>query len=242
MEKEKLFDKLVINEIKTQSDFLADKIKEMIVSRELDDGFVFPNENEFCKKLNVSRSTLREAYKILDTQGFIRRTKHGTYIKCREDIAKQGNFMASLELADNRELIEFVCALEPEAVFLAAKNIDEEGITRLEALMNECEEVADNWRELLVKNYEFHAYIRSLANNNLITSALTAYYDIFNQQIIENIYSRSTDTSAFRKESLQQHRELFHAIKNHEAEKAKNIAYDHLSYDIYELQFKTSKN
>lgn len=233
MEKEKLLDKLVVNEIKTQSDFLADKIKEMIVSRELDDGFVFPNENEFCKRLNVSRSTLREAYKILDTQGFIRRTKHGTYIKCREDIAKQGNFMASLELADNREMIEFVCALEPEAVFLAAKNIDEEGIIKLESLLNACEDAVD-WRELLVRNYEFHAYIRGLANNNLITSALTAYYDIFNQQIIENIYSQNKDTSGFRTKSLQQHKELFDALKNHEAEKAKNIAYNHLIYDIEE--------
>ena len=60
MENDKLLDKLVINEIKTQSDYLADKIKNMIVSREFHDGFVFPNENEFCKKLNVSRSTLRK--------------------------------------------------------------------------------------------------------------------------------------------------------------------------------------
>ncbi len=59
MENDKLLDKLVINEIKTQSDYLADKIKNMIVSREFHDGFVFPNENEFCKKLNVSRSTLQ---------------------------------------------------------------------------------------------------------------------------------------------------------------------------------------
>ena len=33
MENDKLLDKLVINEIKTQSDYLADKIKNMIVSR-----------------------------------------------------------------------------------------------------------------------------------------------------------------------------------------------------------------
>ena len=37
---DKLFDKLVVNEIKTQSDYLADNIKNMIVSRELKYGFV----------------------------------------------------------------------------------------------------------------------------------------------------------------------------------------------------------
>lgn len=232
MENANLLDKLAIGEIKTQSDHLADKIKNMIVSHELNEGFVFPNENDFCRRLGVSRSTLREAYKILDTQGFIHRTKHGTYVKCREDIAKQGNFVASLELADEVELIEFVCALEPDAVSLAAKKIDEAGIAELEVLLEACEAVGDNWKALLVKNYEFHAYIRELAGNNLITSALIAYYDIFNQQIIAGIYIENEDTDEFRKNSLRQHRELFEAIKNHDAEKAKAIEYKHLLDDI----------
>ena len=78
MDNEKLLDKLVVNEIKTQSDFLADRIRDMIASGEFGDGYAFPNENDFCKRLKVSRGTLREAYKILDTQGFIHRKKHGT--------------------------------------------------------------------------------------------------------------------------------------------------------------------
>lgn len=127
MKKQDLLEKLVVTEIKTQSDYLADKIRNMIISGELDDNFKFPNEMEFSKKLNVSRTTLREAYKVLTTQGFIRITKHGTYVKSRADIAKQGDFVASLDLADKREMLEFVCALEPEAVALAAKKLMKKG-------------------------------------------------------------------------------------------------------------------
>lgn len=232
MENEKLLDKLAINEIKSQSDYLADKIKDMIVSKDLEDGFIFPNENEFCKRLNVSRSTLREAYKILDTQGFIHRTKHGTYVRGREDIARQGNFTASLELADTDEAVEFVCALEPEAVALAAKKVGEEGLEKLKKLMIECEASIDNPKALMENNYQFHAYVRSLAENNLIISALTAYYDIFNHLIIENIYSQNIETSDFRRKSVEEHRHLFEAIKNHDAEKAKEIAYHHLIESI----------
>lgn len=233
MNDDKLLDKLVVSEIKTQSDYLADKIRNMIVSGEFKDGFAFPNETEFCKKLNVSRSTLREAYKILDTQGFIQRTKHGTYVKCREEIARQGSFKASLELADKSEMIEFVCALEPEAVALAARKVDEEGLKNLESLMEECEHVSGNSRELLESNYKFHEYIRELADNNLMRSALTAYYDLFSQQVIEKIYYRkNNDISEFRAKSLEQHRALFDAIKEHDAERAKKIAYNHLLDDI----------
>lgn len=227
-----LLDKLAVNEIKTQSDYLADKIRTMIVSREFTDGFKFPNEVEFCKTLNVSRATLREAYKILATQGFIRIAKHGTYVKCRDDIARKGDFVASLELADLREMQEFVCALEPAAVFLATTKIDAAGLEKLEILMKDCEAVAHSPKELLKRNYQFHAHIREFADNTLITSALAAYYDIFNQQIIENIYSSHNKLDEFIAQSLEQHRELFEAMKNNDAEKAKSIAYNHLRDDV----------
>lgn len=232
MKDDKLLDKLVVTEIKTQSDYLADNIKNMIISREFEDGYAFPNENEFCKMLNVSRATLREAYKILDTQGFIQRTKHGTYVKRREEIARQGNFTASLELAEKQELVEFICALEPEAVRLAARKINEEQLEQLEKLMIACEEAGRDAKKLMRDNYEFHRYIRDLASNTLITSALTAYYDVFNQQVIQNIYDTRTDVDEFRENSLRQHRELFEAMKNADEEKAKQIAYEHLVDDI----------
>ena len=59
----------------------------------------------------------------------------------------RGDFAASLELADNHEMVEFVCALEPEAVFLAAQKVDEEGLVKLEELMIACEEAMGNSKE-----------------------------------------------------------------------------------------------
>lgn len=239
MEQENLLDRLVVSEIKTQSDYLADKIKDMIVSRDLTDGFTFPNENDFCRQLNVSRSTLREAYKILDTQGFIKRTKHGTYVKGREDIANQGNFTASLELADKQEMEEFVCALEPEAVYLAAKKAGEEDLATLRQLMHACEDLVEEPKKFVAANYRFHAFIREMAQNTLITSALSAYYDAFNHQVIESIYYQNTDVEEFKQGSLVEHRQLYELIRAHQAEEAKALAYRHLvaSVEFENLRF-----
>ena len=165
MDKTELLGKLAFEQFKTQSDYLADKIKQMITSEEFEDGFIFPNENEFCKILNVSRGTLRDAYKKLDTQGFIERTKQGTYVKCKETIAMQGNFSASLELATKQEMVEFISAFEPEAACLAAQKIDEEGIKQLEHLMAECEYNAEDPAALNTANYKFHEFIRMQANH-----------------------------------------------------------------------------
>lgn len=243
MSNDTLYDKLAVKDIKTQSDYLADNIREMIISREFEDGYTFPNETEFCKILNVSRATLREAYKILDTQGYIKRTKHGTSIRKREEIAKDGNFVASLELADKEEVQEFICAVEPEAAYLAAQKADAEGIKRLEELMEECEAASGtDTRVFLKANGKFHAQIRNLAKNTLITSAMQAYYETFNAQIVENIYYRGDDVSEFRENSLKQHREILEAIKAGDADRAKKAAFDHLRYDVEYNQLKSLEN
>ena len=232
MDSNSILDKLAVREVKTQSDYLADKIKGMITSGDISDGFKFPNENDFCKQLNVSRATLREAYKILDTQGFIQRTKQGTVVKNRQEIAKEGNFSASMELAREQEIIEFVCALEPEAVYLATEKASPNQLIKLGELMMECEECNGNSKKLIEANYRFHAFIREMANNNLITSALKAYYDLFNHQVIEGIYSMSSDTEEFQEESLEAHRAIYAAIKGGDAELAKKLAYNHLRSSV----------
>lgn len=233
MDKTELLGKLAVEQFKTQSDYLAEKIKHMITSAEFEDGFVFPNENEFCKILNVSRGTLRDAYKKLDTQGFIERTKQGTYVKCKETIAMQGNFTASLELATKQEMAEFISAFEPEAACLAAQKIDDNGMKRLVELMEECERCAQDPNALNAANYDFHQFIRMQAKNNLVISALTAYYDIFNKYIINTIYFLLKERAdGFRDNALEQHRELVEAFKARDGERARKIAYEHLQADL----------
>lgn len=233
MEKSELLGKLAADQFKTQSDYLADRIKQMITGGEFEDSFVFPNENEFCKILGVSRGTLRDAYKKLDTQGFIARTKNGTFVKPKDTIAMQGNYSASLELATTQEMIEFISAFEPEAACLAAQKIDRDGLLKLEELLLACEDCAEDQRALNAANYKFHEFIRMQTKNSLIISALTAYYDIFNKQIIDTIYFLlKQGTSDFRDNALKQHRELFTAIKNGDGEKARMIACKHLQHDL----------
>lgn len=227
-----VFNKLAIEKVKTQSDYLANKIKKMIISGELSGGSVFPNENDLSKKLNVGRGTLREAYTILETEGYIQRTKNGTSVRGRDEIAQQGNLKASLELADFNKMIEFVCVLEPAAVYIAAKNITDSQLAELKSLMDACENATDDLHRFLQLNYEIHSCIRNASENHLIISALIAYYNIFEQHIVRNIYFSNYNNDEFRKESLQQHSRLFDALEKRDADLAKAIMLEHLHHDV----------
>lgn len=63
------------------ADALFQRLRELILSGQIPAGFVFPKEPVFCEQLGVSRSTLREAYKALESMGFIQRVKRlGTIV------------------------------------------------------------------------------------------------------------------------------------------------------------------
>lgn len=71
-------------------EIVVKKIKEMIEAGELLQGEKLPSEIEMAKRLNVSRATLREAYRILEDEGVINRYHGiGTFI-AKTPIIKSG--------------------------------------------------------------------------------------------------------------------------------------------------------
>lgn len=205
----------------------------MIISGQLISNKAFPNENELCKQLNVSRGTLREAYKILEIQGYISSTRHGIYVKEKDDVAINGSFNASLELSQYNNLIEFLIILETKAAYLAVQRATEEQLKEIEHYMHQCDinhHISGVIEEL---NYQFHLKIRMASNNKLIVSALSAAYEQFNQKIIRKLII--DDADEFIDQCIEQHKQLFHAIKNGKADEAKKIAYEHLLSDVKQL-------
>lgn len=64
----------------------AQQIKEMIQAGEFKIGEKLPSEESLCKKLNVSRPTLREAYRMLDKSGFVELSPgRGAFVKVLDE-------------------------------------------------------------------------------------------------------------------------------------------------------------
>lgn len=62
-------------------EYALKKIKEMIEKGEIKEGSRLPSEIEFSKSLGVSRATLREALRILEDEGYVKRYHGvGTFI------------------------------------------------------------------------------------------------------------------------------------------------------------------
>ena len=96
----------------------AEKIIEMIREEKLQPGDRLQNEYDLAKRLEVGRSTVREAIKSLETRNILTiRRGAGTYLSSREGVAEDPLGIALMgkdeEIA--LELLEVRMILEPEA-------------------------------------------------------------------------------------------------------------------------------
>ena len=107
---------------------LAQQLAVQILKGELPEGHLFPGEIEFSEQLGISRSALREAFRILAAKGLVdSRPKAGTRVKMRRQwslldpdlLAWQ--FEAEPTLQFLRDLFELRMMIEPAAAAIAAE-------------------------------------------------------------------------------------------------------------------------
>ncbi len=231
----KVFSELAPGQNKNVSDRLAEQLKDKIVSGELHSGYVFPNENELCALLKVGRGTLREAYKVLNTMGYVSRTKNGTRVNDVKEIAAKGSFNASVEFSNYCELIEFVLVLEAETAALAAKKASHEELREIETELELCDKYLRDLPTLRQCNRRFHDKVRLAAQNHLMTSAMAASLYIFEKQVIMRLYREHPGTREFMIRAVNQHHELYEKLCQHDSEGAKRIARAHMLASVERL-------
>jgi GntR family transcriptional regulator, transcriptional repressor for pyruvate dehydrogenase complex len=127
------------------AELIATQIRGQIVRRELQPGMTLPTEGDLMVQLGVSRPTLREAYRILETEALIsvRRGVGGGALVLAPDVtvgARYVGLLLQLDGATIADVYEARMALEPICAGMMAARKDPEDLRRL----NEClDEVAE---------------------------------------------------------------------------------------------------
>jgi len=157
---------------KMLSERTAEKIFNMIaLEKRFLSGEKLPNEMEFSFELGVSRTTLREAVKILAAHGILE-TKRGKGTYVTEDI-DFSNEKISLESSccsklDFNDLIELRLILEPRIARLAAERGTKEDIQKIKAASRKVVKNIKNNENRRVSEEEFHSAIAKATGNEFM--------------------------------------------------------------------------
>lgn len=189
---------------KSIAEVVAEKLRQAILSGELFEGQKL-NELELCEKLNVSRTPVREAFRVLQAEGYLTHNpRHGVVV-------------TQLTLKDVRNMYEVRSCLEQLMVFNIAGDVNPEALMEMQQIISAMRaldlkdakrfyELDGRMHEVLVQNCS-NEKLRQLIINLRNSTYMVKYKSGFSPQRAHK--------------SIQEHCDLVDAIANGDRESAR---------------------
>jgi GntR family transcriptional regulator, transcriptional repressor for pyruvate dehydrogenase complex len=202
------------------------QVKQLIAEGRLKTGDRLPPERELAEKFVVSRTSVREALRALESLGLIEsRPGEGTFVRQVSVDALVGPL--ALMMTSQREaigeLFEARRVLEPAIAALAASRATPEEVQEMERILeSQAREVAAG-RTGLAEDAAFHTAIGAAAHNHAITRIVHAIMDLLTQSREESLNTPGRPTR-----SHQDHRRILQAIARRNPSAARQAMLDHL--------------
>ena len=214
---------------KTLSQRIAERIIKYILEENLQPGDKLPNETVMCERLNVGRSSLREAMRALASRNVITiRQGSGSYVSATPGMIDDPFGLTFVEDKQKmiKDLMEIRFLIEPSIACLLYTS-DAADETDIKNILTACE----NTEKLLLanknhaeKDIAFHTAI-ALSSKNIVVPKLVP---IINSSIP---LIRESAKLTMRDETIEIHREIADAIAAHDAVRAHDAMYLHLIYN-----------
>ena len=222
---------------KDVSDLIYEKISRLITSGKLEEGYVFPNETELCAKLQVGRTTLREAYKALELSGYITRTKRGTSVNSHSQILNATPLMSIVSSAKPAEFSEFRIIQECECAYIAAEKASLQDVEMLSKLNDHLRSAyaEKNCYDLAQYDIQFHISIAKLCRNSLITALINVIYDRLRDSITQNFETALKNNNDLISLTISQHDEIIQAIRSRDKVLAREKMAEHIRTAILQM-------
>ncbi len=219
---------------KMLSDKTADRIYDMIKEKgAFAPGDKLPNEIELSKILGVSRTTLREAVKILVTAGIleIKRGK-GTFVsENAENVDKTNLDTIDAFKISAMDIFEIRLIIEPEAAFLAAQRATDEELKDILKKGMAVEKKLIKNQDRTEEEYMFHKSIADAAHNQFMSELLPIIFNAIDTgvKISKEIKEITTNT-------LYDHRTIMSFMENRDAEGAKTAMKLHIMHAMNSMR------
>lgn len=196
---------------------IADDLKERImIKKEYSIGDKLPNENLLSQELNISRTTLREAIKILVTENILEiKRGRGTYV-INDSLDNHDLNRLNNNVSDLKDLLELRLIIEPMAVYYATKRASDKEIEHILSYGNKVEEKILNNEDRSNDEQFFHNAIAKASHNSFIKDLMP----IINEAINKGVYL-SKEFNKINDLTMRDHKMIMDFIKDRNAEGAK---------------------
>ena len=202
---------------------VVEKLKESISKGEILPGDPLPSERQLMDDFGVSRSSLREAFRVMELLGLIESVPgKGRFVRHPKS---QADYEKSIRLEDSAvlELMEARRILDPAIAAESAMRATPSDLTRLLRVLTATEKRLGDPNLRAQSDFDFHLALAEATHNFVFVNITRMNFDLI-MATHDKIYNLLDDKEAF----LAEHREMYEAILDHNVELAREMASNHI--------------
>jgi len=191
---------------------IADNLKEMIMVGELKEGNKI-KEDDFCASMGISKTPLREALRVLSTEGLI---KH---------VPNRGSYVSKPSFEEIKEMFDVMSALEGVCARTAAEKMTNKELSQLEKLHKKLEENFERKDRKTYIHYNnlYHTFLQEIAGNRTLNNIVNG----LRQKILLHRFQSLNLPERFE-ESINEHRKILETFRKKDSKKAEALMMSHL--------------
>lgn len=213
----------------------AERLREMITEEEIYKyGEKLPNENELSESLGISRTTLREAIRILVAEGLLEvKRGRGTFVAQRiNQLTDSGIEMPDFSemKITLRDLYEARMIFEPEAAALACKRATDGEIEEILRLGEECQrqvKLDPRGTGRITSESEFHGAIVKASHNDFLQQFMPTI-----TKAIEQTFALNINLDVIAEDAYKDHIMIMEFLKRRNAKALKSAVTVHLHHAV----------
>ncbi len=204
------------------------QIKGAIFSEQLKPGDRLSSEQELSRIFNTSRTTVREALRTLEREGFLlikQGVKGGSFVREADfsPIVNSITHMLQFKRVTLENLTEARLIIEPEIAKMAASKSFKPDIRRMEEALDGLRRVVEKKERSTSTNIQFHRMISESCKNPVLFFINSSLLNLL-QENLSRLYLELENNHLL----LEQHIRIYEAIKARQAEKAYSEMRNHI--------------
>jgi GntR family transcriptional regulator, transcriptional repressor for pyruvate dehydrogenase complex len=216
---------------------IVEQVEDALARGDLAPGQRLPSERELVAQFEVSRSTVREALRVLESNGVVRSRPgdpNGPEILpfSQSALRKQMVRLARVDELSLSELIGFRMIMDGAAIQVASRLRTPEQLAEMEETLVAMRAAIDvDFEAFSEADLAFHDVIAQISRNSLIQTCNEVVRGVVLTLISDKV-AHAQNSRALMLESLQHHAEVVDAIRAGDGHAAARIARQNM-YDYY---------
>ena len=190
---------------------VAERLRTQIFDRLLEPG-AWIDEQKLAVEYGISRTPLREALKVLATEGLVTMKP------------RRGAYVAEMSRDDVAQVYRLLALLEADAVADVARHVSNEQLAQLQALHDLLERQVRQRDAFFATNERFHMALLDIAGNRWRTQIVADLRKVMKLNRHHSLFKQGRLA-----DSLGEHRLLMEAIKRRNAAKATTLMRQHFA-------------